>query len=158
MCQSNCSAPIPPWGSPLVIGCDKKGRGTRKERVGHWKMKGLEWLIRAGQVENKLIKRPWQPPTKVMSLEMPGVKGIWPVHISLKSQMNTKFWILIRSWLSSDPVKISVSVLFNSSRSRVKQLRIGYLFVPLRWLDIITLLVLIIYKSKWIVVVECLAR
>ena len=73
MCRSNCSAPIP-LGQPLSLTknvCDKKGRGKgnwSEKRAGHWKMKGLKWLNRAGQDRNKEIRTQGQPPQKVMSL------------------------------------------------------------------------------------------
>ena len=57
--------PIPP-GQPLGQRknlCDKKGRRTGKwceKRAGHWKIRGLQWLLRAGKGTNKVIRRPGQ--------------------------------------------------------------------------------------------------
>ena len=62
-CSFLCNAPVKsfypnpprqPRGQRKNL-CDKKGRGTGKwseKRAGHWKVKGLKWLIRAGQVRN----------------------------------------------------------------------------------------------------------
>ena len=45
--------------------------------MGHWKMKRLEWLIRAGQGRrNKLKRRPGQRPKKCWDED----KTIWPAH------------------------------------------------------------------------------
>jgi len=65
---SNCSAPIPPVGSPGVRGkmCVIKIGGALEKR--------LISLYRAGQCKNKVIRRPGQPPKKVVP---GGARGGW---------------------------------------------------------------------------------
>ena len=74
-----CFQPPPPTppdspGFRIKIWVIKKGRHWkmkwRKGRAGHWKikMKGLKWLIRAGQGSIRVIKRPGQPP----KIDVPG--------------------------------------------------------------------------------------
>ena len=61
-CPQNSSL----WGQRKNV-CDKKGLGTEKrseQLAGHWKMKRLKYLIRAGKGRNKVIRRPGHPPKK----------------------------------------------------------------------------------------------
>ena len=65
MRRSNCSAPIPPGAArdQRKNVCDKKGRGTGKKS---------DWSVYIGWGKvKKVIRRPGQPPKKVISKGLP---------------------------------------------------------------------------------------
>ena len=71
--------PQPPsLESPGLRGKICVTREWSEKKAGHWKIKGLKWLIRAGQGKKK-INRPGQPKKSYV----PGGDGgrtIWPAH------------------------------------------------------------------------------
>ena len=130
MRRSNCFAPIPP-GQPRDQRknlCDKKGRGTRKwseKRAGHSKMKGLKWLIRAGQGRNKVIKRPGHPQKTWCPRECPGGWGQNNLTGALLRKMTARHYVAESSnnWIDYSKLLIQLEVEIGERKPNIMYVR-----------------------------------